>query len=83
MPLQHSFSNGRWHAHMLSPYLVSRIRIIQLGSFSHHGPSQCPQRPDKLFEADRAVRQLLEIVDGARLEDNGRFIAWDKSDLPW
>uniref|UniRef100_A0A1D1ZY67 C-factor n=2 Tax=Auxenochlorella protothecoides TaxID=3075 RepID=A0A1D1ZY67_AUXPR len=46
-------------------------------------PYQGNIRDDKLFTRERAVRQLLDIVRGAGMQDNGRFIAWDKTDIPW
>lgn len=40
-------------------------------------------KPEKLFSKERAVKQLLDIIEGVTLEDNGRFIAWDGKDVPW
>jgi NAD(P)-dependent dehydrogenase (short-subunit alcohol dehydrogenase family) len=40
--------------------------------------------PDhKLFSQERAVAQLLDVVDGLRREDSGKFFAWDGSPIPW
>ena len=40
--------------------------------------------PDgKLFSAERAVGQLLAIIDGVTPADSGRFFAWDGSEIPW
>ena len=39
--------------------------------------------PGKLFSRERAVQQLLGIVDVLTMADNGRFIAWDGSDIPF
>ena len=39
--------------------------------------------PEKLFTKERAVRQLLDIIGGATLEQNGLFFAWDKQIIPW
>lgn len=36
-----------------------------------------------LFPIDRAAGQLLRIVDSATPDDNGRFIAWDGTTIPW
>jgi len=36
-----------------------------------------------VFSPERAARQLLGIVDELTPEDNGRFIAWDGSDIEW
>jgi len=40
-------------------------------------------KKDKLFPPDRAARQLLAIMEGATMEDNGKFRSWDGSTLPW
>ena len=40
-------------------------------------------RPEKLFTKERAIKQLLDIIDGATMKDTGRFIAWDGQDIPW
>jgi NAD(P)-dependent dehydrogenase (short-subunit alcohol dehydrogenase family) len=37
----------------------------------------------KLFSRERAAAQLLGLIDGARLGDNGKFWAWDGSEIPW
>jgi len=40
--------------------------------------------PDgKLFSTERAVGQLLAIIDGVTPADSGRFFAWDGSEIPW
>lgn len=40
--------------------------------------------PDgKLFTTERAVGQLLGILDRVTPKDNGRFFAWDGSEIPW
>ncbi len=39
--------------------------------------------PGKLFTRERAVQQLLGIVDGLTMADTGRFMAWDGSDVPF
>ena len=40
-------------------------------------------KPEKLFSRERAVKQLLDIVDKVTMEDNGRYIAWDGQDIPF
>ena len=37
----------------------------------------------KLFSPERAARQLADIIDNADEKDHGRYIAWDKRDIPW
>lgn len=39
--------------------------------------------PHKLFSADRAARQLLEVIDGLGPDDHGGFFAWDGTRIPW
>lgn len=46
-------------------------------------PFQGGVPPDKLFSTERAVRQLLGIIDGVTREQSGRFFAWDGSEIPW
>lgn len=38
---------------------------------------------ERLFDADRAARQLLDLVARATPADSGRFLAWDGSEVPW
>ena len=37
----------------------------------------------RLFSIDRAVDQLLAVVDGLEPDSNGRFYAWDGQEIPW
>ena len=37
----------------------------------------------KLFTPEKSVTQMLEVIDGLRPEDNGRFFAYDGSPIPW
>ena len=37
----------------------------------------------KLFGVDRAVSQLLGVIDRLRPEDSGQFFAWDGERIPW
>lgn len=46
-------------------------------------PFQSRVPADRLFDADRAARRLLDIVAQATPADSGRFIAWDGRDIPW
>ena len=39
--------------------------------------------PAKVFDPDRAARQLLAVLDGLDLDDTGGFFAWDGSPIPW
>jgi NAD(P)-dependent dehydrogenase (short-subunit alcohol dehydrogenase family) len=38
---------------------------------------------ERLFSTERAVRQLLDIVNRLEERDQGRFIAWDGQTIPW
>ncbi len=40
--------------------------------------------PDgKLFTPEFAAGKLLDVIDGAGIEDSGRFLAWDGEPIPW
>jgi len=38
---------------------------------------------DKLFSTNFAVRSLLEVIDGASIDDTGKYIAWDGTEIPF
>ena len=40
-------------------------------------------KPEKLFSKERAVKQLLDIIDSTTSQSNGKFYAWDKKEIPW
>ena len=40
-------------------------------------------KPEKLFTKDRAVKQLLGIIDSVTMADSGNFFAWDRQEVPW
>lgn len=46
-------------------------------------PFQRGVPPGKLFSADRAAKQLLDIIKGLTEGDHGTFIAWDGQPIPW
>jgi len=46
-------------------------------------PFQAAVPPEKLFPPERAARQLLDVIDRLRPEDNGTFYAWDGRQVPW
>lgn len=46
-------------------------------------PFQRNVPPEKLFTADRTVRQLLAVLDQLQESDSGEFFSWDGSRLPW
>lgn len=39
--------------------------------------------PERVFDVERAVEQLLKIADGLTPADTGRFFAWDGTAIPW
>ncbi len=47
------------------------------------GPFQKGVAPEKLFSPDQAAGYLLSVIDGLGAEDNGSFIAWDGTPIPW
>lgn len=46
-------------------------------------PFQRNVPPEKLFPVNRAVRQLLAVLDRLEESDSGEFFSWDGSRLPW
>ncbi|MEN0062072.1 MAG: SDR family NAD(P)-dependent oxidoreductase [Myxococcota bacterium] len=46
-------------------------------------PFQGRVPPEKLFSTERAVRQLLDIIEGLTPDDTGTFVAWDGTPIPW
>lgn len=40
-------------------------------------------KPEKLFPKERAVEQLLGIIERTTMENNGTFIAWDGQTIPF
>jgi len=38
---------------------------------------------EKLFDASRAARQLLGVIDSLTPDSNGGFFAWDGEPIPW
>lgn len=46
-------------------------------------PFQANVPEGKLFEPARAAAQLLAVIAGLGPADNGKFYAWDGSEIPW
>ncbi|KAK9815276.1 hypothetical protein WJX72_000975 [[Myrmecia] bisecta] len=46
-------------------------------------PFQKNVQPAKLFTRERAVQQLLQIIDRTTCKENGKFFAWDGQEVPW
>jgi NAD(P)-dependent dehydrogenase (short-subunit alcohol dehydrogenase family) len=46
-------------------------------------PFQGGVAADKLFSVERAVAQLLRVIDGLGPGDNGSFVAWNGQRIPW
>ncbi len=46
-------------------------------------PFQSGVPEGKLFGTDRAADQLLSVIDGLVPQSNGKFLAWDGSEIPW
>lgn len=42
----------------------------------------CPT-PEKLFSRERAVQQLLGIIDRTGMRESGKFYAWDGQEIVW
>ncbi len=46
-------------------------------------PFQRNVPPEKLFSVERCVTQLLTVINNLTIEDSGKFLSWDGSQLPW
>jgi hypothetical protein len=46
-------------------------------------PFQRNVAPEKLFTKERAIKQLLDIVDGVQMKDTGSYLAWDGTPIDW
>lgn len=46
-------------------------------------PFQKNVAPEKLFDRERAIRQLLGIIDRTTMKETGRYYAWDGQEIPW
>lgn len=46
-------------------------------------PFQASVPPERLFSAERAASQLLDVLEGLTPEQSGRFWAWDGQPIPW
>ncbi|KAI4297237.1 hypothetical protein L6164_037132 [Bauhinia variegata] len=46
-------------------------------------PFQINIPPDKLFTKDFSVQKLLTIINNTKIQDNGKFFAWDGQEIPW
>lgn len=46
-------------------------------------PFQRGVPPEKLFSVERTVSQLLGVMETLTIEDSGKFLNWDGSQLPW
>lgn len=46
-------------------------------------PFQGNVKPEKLFSVERAVDQLLDVLDGLGPDDTGGFFAWDGQAIEW
>lgn len=46
-------------------------------------PFQSRVPDEQLFDATRAARQLLGVIDGLTKDDNGGFFAWDGQPIVW
>lgn len=46
-------------------------------------PFQSKVPVEKLFDAQGAANQLLQIIAQSSPADSGRFLAWDGTDIPW
>lgn len=46
-------------------------------------PFQANVVQGRLFDAERAALQLLDVIEGLKPGDSGKFLAWDGSEIPF
>ena len=46
-------------------------------------PFQSAIPKEKIFTTQTAARQILNVISKLNSTDNGSFIAWDGSKIPW
>ncbi|WP_066548324.1 MULTISPECIES: SDR family NAD(P)-dependent oxidoreductase [unclassified Sphingomonas] len=46
-------------------------------------PFQGNVAPGKLFDAERAALQLLDVIEGLKPQDSGKLFAWDGEEVPF
>lgn len=46
-------------------------------------PFQQSVAPARLFDAERAARQIVDVLAGLTTAQSGTFVAWDGSTIPW
>lgn len=61
------------------------VLVLHPGTTDTHlsRPFQRNVAPGKLFSADFVASRLMAIIDAARPDDSGRFIAWDGETIRW
>lgn len=59
------------------------FRAVNLKSFIQRSIYLQNVKPEKLFSKERAVQQLLRIVESADMGSNGKFFAWDGTEIDW
>ena len=69
--------------HTLLMHLDAMFSVVLTRCKALKNPQVQNVRPEKLFTKERAIKQLLDIIDSATMKDTGRFIAWDGKDIPW
>ena len=64
-----------WQQHVLASHSQERGNSADV----------CMQnvKPEKLFTKARAVKQLLDIIEGVTMETNGSYLAWDGQNIPF
>ncbi|KAI4297233.1 hypothetical protein L6164_037128 [Bauhinia variegata] len=90
---------GGWHSYRsskaaLNQYCFSGIStkegpnsiyFIEFGTVDTDlsKPFQRNVPPDKLFTKEFSVQKLLTIINNTKIQDNGKFFAWDGQEIPW
>ena len=90
----YSYRASKAALNMLNRSLAIELARIRPGCLSvvlHPGtvdtelsaPFQSGVAAEKLFTAELAAEQLLEVIDRLEPGDSGRFFAWDGQEIPW
>ncbi len=66
-------------------YPLSIVTILHPGTCATKlsKPFQSAVPKDKLFTASQSAEYLINIISDQKLSDSGKFLAWDRSIIPW
>lgn len=67
-----------WNSKKLLQYIILGTVNTDLSRPYHKGVP-----PEKLFSTEKSVSCLLAIIDKLTVEDSGKVLAWDGSQIPF